>query len=76
MPDVRRRFPLLQPDLSRRRAIQVAAGAGAAVAGYAAAAAGIAAQAPPGATPEASPTASGRSVESWFVVSPQDPAGG
>ncbi|HWK80147.1 MAG TPA: WD40 repeat domain-containing protein [Thermomicrobiales bacterium] len=76
MPDVRRRCSPRQPELSRRRAFQVAGGAGAAIAGIAAGAPGVAAQATPGATPASSPAASGRSVASWFVVSPQDPGGG
>jgi len=81
MPDACSRRSPHRHDLSRRRIIQGAATA-TATAAVAAAALGARsphalAQATPGASPEASPAASaGRSVESWFVVSPQDPAGG
>ncbi|MGB3329213.1 MAG: hypothetical protein WBA46_09685 [Thermomicrobiales bacterium] len=60
--------------LTRRQAIQAAGGVAAVAAGTLNGGQGVlAAQA----TPEASPAAGGkRDTESWFVVSPQDPAGG
>lgn len=77
MPDSRSSTIPRFAALTRRQAVQVAGGAAAVAALAAGTLTGgqgvLAAQA----TPEASPAAGGtRSTESWFIVSPQDPAGG
>jgi len=76
MPASRDRDLLRRADLTRRTVLRTVGGASAAgLAGRSRT--GLGAQATPEATPDASPEApSGRGIDSWFVVSPQDPAGG
>ncbi|MGC4108537.1 MAG: hypothetical protein QM753_19610 [Thermomicrobiales bacterium] len=75
MPSSNTRFVLHHAEPSRRRVMQAAGGI--AVAGFAGRTAGVLAQATPDAAPAATPQAGAeRDVESWFVVSAQNPDGG